>query len=1026
MIHDRLSQSGLADGAMLDGALDDGDTGALGDGSALGALNNPDADPPPPGPEAPGDRHAPAGGQGDHRPPARRDRAPPVLVDGAADEPVAIILRHFFVSSQRAARIIAALVPPQAGLRKHLPSSKGRPHAGSTAVARLAAAMAHVADPGDPAHVGACRLLQYLPALVLRKGTAIPQQLRTLANALQHDQPLPDATAPPSSDRDPRARWVERVAEAIADGDANALKRLLDSDPSAQEVPGHNEWVHRLHPPPEHPVDDEAVEWATRRDEVRRVRNLSHVPANAADVKRWASTHRRSAGDRFGWSASIIMSIQRTASGFAADIAKFWSVPIAQWADKGLASSIFRANVGRLLPQPPKPKPRPISAPSIARRIRAAALARICRRSVATWAQERGHVGMCGREDVYAYAAVPGIACRRGGVAHIADRSMSYQCIGRRPLLDAVIAFAQDDDVDQEAAAAMLAMAELCVFDTDGISRTTTVYPNGARATVNGLAQGCAASPALQTLTLAHAMPLGAPHPGARARGAHDDMWVVARRDAPCAATAVPDTTATVGGRYEATKAAYLSPEPRAAVLAGVAHPSAVKEGAEADRVTCFGGPVAASAGWAATVLHERFRRTVESIGHISSLSPDIALGVMQALRGPGTCLRYQLSHLPPVLDERSRTLQILRTIDDEWVACLARCLGHPPDTIPRDVVFSPTGWRHESAAEKWEYYYYSALSDAWPRICATVDGLWTEREIAEACAVNGVDEHTSPAAAINQEVTRHSPPEAAPPADTPPNLWTSAIAPTALTLISRVDEGAIRFAATMSLGLPIWPTLRIQPPSACPACGVPRDPTRGRSRAMGSGPNSPTQYLDDFGHHVLSCTRMCPRGGTLRRHNTWARALADISYAVGREGAPHDQPIFPSSSRRGHGGMRPADFLETSHTHPDGHACDTTVGIACLMSAQARADKKMEKFRAALAAHPSLRFTPIAADTRGNQCREAWALQREWSIALAAQRAVEGVSPGSPLPEVRAACGRAFAHAMFAHLVALRALCPP
>ena len=739
----------------------------------------------------------------------------------------------------------------------------------------------------------------------------------------------------------------------------------------------------------------------------------------ARDVRRWAATHRAKSGDPMGWSGQLLDDMVRVDPAVATTFAGVLSVPARQWRSRELAAVVWRTNTGNLLPQPGK-GPRPISAPSIPRRIVSAAHSRTIRTAASAYSAARGHVGMAGGAHNYLYAAWPRIVVAMGGDYHAGDRSKSYQTLGRLPMLQALVSLAdrEADAGHPKTVAAVDALYSACLFDSPILPRTTTTFPHRPDATSHALAQGCSSSPVAQTVTLARHVPLSHA-PGVTRLAAHDDIHLCALPAAPIASLRLPEA-GSVGGCYNPSKDVWVGPRAAEAVAQGIA--------ARHDTMaTCFGAPVGDVRRWTREVLLPRAMRTIESITELASAAPDTAIAVAHLLRGPGTFLAYQLSFIPP----SAGVADILANIDERWAALVASLAGATLTPRIRATIYgaAPHCMRHLEAAAHHAQVFYEGLSRGWQQIASTAAAA--SMPIHEVAAAAGIPEAGggSPAARLQKALaaarhassTRHtaiappmtdgSVPGAAAPGgdDGIPSLWVLALEPWNPASPTR-DPTTRPLALARVLGVPIWPALGVPPPAVCPGCRSPRDPDLGRSEPFREHKAQIAGRLDDFGEHVLACHRIVPHGGLHRRHNTWARALVRVATACCADVEYHDGPgLFTDGSRK-----RPADFLQKRVAqYPAGVACDTTVGLRIVSKARDRATNKHRKLRNVLPSHPGLGFVAVAADLAGDSAEEVGRLVSGWVKSLSNGRARARAHPGAPSTEVPAAFGHAFAGAM-------------
>ena len=245
---------------------------------------------------------------------------------------------------------------------------------------------------------------------------------------------------------------------------------------------------------------------------------------------RWARAKAHKGADAGGWCGQLVLDLAATDREVATLLASLWSQPPLAWADARARTQALRSARGVLLRQVGKPKPRPISAPSIPRRVRTAAAARQARPLASAFCRARGQLGLCGSAELSAYAILPRLMLQLGGTTNSADLEASYQNFHRTSLLRGVRDAVLDDAAvcRPEAARALVELAGDAVFDGEGLQRTCTTFPSGAVRTSHALCQGCSSSPTLEAIALAASSPLLSAIPprdreGTVRLGAHDD-----------------------------------------------------------------------------------------------------------------------------------------------------------------------------------------------------------------------------------------------------------------------------------------------------------------------------------------------------------------------------------------------------------------------------------------------------------------------------------------------------------------------
>ncbi len=363
---------------------------------------------------------------------------------------------------------------------------------------------------------------------------------------------------------------------------------LIDAGPEDHTWPHADAASHldTLFPPATGVCGDEAAQWALHGARVGEAADLPVI--SATTLIGWARSHRSKGGDHLGWSAQLILDLCRVDSDVARLLAAFWSASPASYSpDHHLFAAVFRECAGHLLRQEGKEKPRPISAPSLCRRIRGCTDARRARAAVALYAGARGHVGLGHDGDLAAYSLWPQLVVKMGGTALFGDRTASYQMFSRNAILDASSRFLASAEASARPAGAAAFARLISDFVVDWPSaprggRTTTVFRRYGddRRVANALAQGCSSSPILQTIILA-AGPVtsptpaaggaaaAAPHPaGILRRGAHDDLFVTAPAHTPTASIVLPPCFG--GGSYNLAKSVAVGSA--AAAVSGAGH----------------------------------------------------------------------------------------------------------------------------------------------------------------------------------------------------------------------------------------------------------------------------------------------------------------------------------------------------------------------------------------------------------------------------------------------------------------------
>ena len=224
------------------------------------------------------------------------------------------------------------------------------------------------------------------------------------------------------------------------------------------------------------------------------------VSLDDQDVLWWARGRRSRAGDAAGWSANLICCLGARCRRVVASLAAFWRIAPGALGDARLATWQWRTMQGTLFSQPGKPKPRPIAAPSLCRRVVVSHLSRACRGVVWRFCASRGYVGHGHGAELDAYSAFPLHAVAMGLTFCCHDRSNSQNTLGRAPMLRGLRdaaggADARDRHNDPAGYRRLVELAALCVFDSAALPRNVVNIRDGPRGVrLNALSQGCASA----------------------------------------------------------------------------------------------------------------------------------------------------------------------------------------------------------------------------------------------------------------------------------------------------------------------------------------------------------------------------------------------------------------------------------------------------------------------------------------------------------------------------------------------------
>jgi hypothetical protein len=933
--------------------------------------------------------------------------------------------------------VAACRAPP----RRFLPSSKaGAP---PPYARRLAAAAAEVvlraAVAGNP---GAQVLALNLPRVLFRRGFEIPAQIQALISGAPQPYSVPAA-----SPRDPVEAWGARIGRAIEAGDCRATALMLEEGPDDRTLPVAEEsaWLDRLFPHhPEGEVEGEAHEWARLAEEFGP--ELKPLRLTATGVLRWAHAKVHKGADAGGWSARLVLDLAATNKEVGALLAAFWSLPPAAWPDRRARIAAFRSASGVLLRQDGKPKPRPIAAPSVVRRVRTAAAARSARPLADAFSTARSQVGLAHGAELAAYAMIPRLMVMLGATSASADLEASFQNFWRSSIIKGVSACVRSDEAAgrPEAAAALLALVRETIADSPDLDRTSTTFSSGASRRSHALCQGCSSSPTVEAIVLATLNgradgTLAPPIPGVVRLAAHDDFQATAMPSAPIDCLRPPDPGG--GARYNPLKSVAVGPRAVEAVESGIV-------GSAAPYVCVFGVPVGDAGRWAKEVWLPKWERRVAGLRRIAAHAPDVAAHAAVLVGGPGAAAAHWLAHTQ-VPDEATRA--ILRRADDTWVDLFVAFAGSDPARLRTDSPelveavadrlfgVGPACFGHRGAAESADAVYWAGLRKAWPVVRAraaqagiSLDDLAaaagvpsdvpsagvshyiadrSEREQADVAAVRAERATRCSGDAHGNTGARAS--SAARDAGYP-NLRVEALRSSRWAVAGQLsrDGHSASLALASLFGLPLWPALGFQPPAHCRRCHAP-------ASHLVSGPLDPAQpqrgpprgvraQLDDHGEHIAACLKSGPPAGAKRRHDDVTRDLAGIAAECGRPARYHDGPVFDFGPK-----SRPADWLDGAVCH------DLNMGARIVQRVELRERDKVDKYRAqfALPEHRHLSFRPFAVDNGGEVGPAASLTLAEWAKSLAAARKISGLPTGNPTADVRVAAGRAFTRASIAQI---------
>jgi hypothetical protein len=907
-------------------------------------------------------------------------------------------------------------------------------------------------------HAAAQIIALWLPRIMFRRGMEIPAQVAAFA---ANHRPSPAPARDSATARDMLAAWCARVGRAVEAGDIRAACTLLEQGEGVAPFNAVEEspWLDRLFPhsaegevqPGSDGDDPSAAEHALwSRSSAPFVDHDGPQLVTARDVVSWARAKAHKAADAGGWSGQMVLDLVSTDSSIAVLLASLWSLPPQGWVDRRARNFALRSATGVLLRQQGRDKPRPVAAPTVARRVATAAAARKARALTAAFCEERGQLGLSGGGALTAYAMIPHLMVKACGATTVsADLEAAFQSMSRDGLVRGALAcLASDAAVGRPAAAsALVTLAGAAVFDTPLMSRTTTSFASGAERVSHALCQGCSSSPTLCAVALAAAAKSHAPaEVGVVRLSAHDDYQATAMPGVPTEALRPPDPG--VGARYNPKKSVAVGPGAAEAVARGIAATAA-------PYASVFGVPVGDTARWVREVWMPKQAHRVDAIRRVARHAPDVAILTAVAIGGPGAAGVHWMAHVRCWEDEA--VMQQLRDADRMWIDLFVSLAGLDPVELRRDAphraaavrsrVFGagPACLGHRSAAEAAEATYWAGLRRAWPIIRARVadagvpsllGDLLVAAGVPPAVPADGVaawvavraEEEAAALAAVRTRLAKEcsgvgeatawgatSSPEAV--LEARPNLRVEALRASRWQLAGQLSKdgrgGPISLA--ILFGLPLWPALGLPSPSHCPRCLAPAHVTVGGAGVAEDGPHCGANsrpgvraVLDDGGEHVAACLLSGPAAGPKRRHDGVVRDLAQISSGCGRTARYHDGPIFRFGRK-----SRPADWLEGRVCH------DLVIGARSVMCATAREREKTRKYAVQMAEHPAYVFRPFGAENGGEIGPVASATVADWSRALAAARKVAMLPVGNPAGDVRAAVGRAFVRASISQVMA-------
>jgi hypothetical protein len=403
---------------------------------------------------------------------------------------------------------------------------------------------------------------------------------------------------------------------------------------------------------------------------------------------------------------------------------KFLSLPPSDFVDPGARAAAFRTNSGILLARSGK-DPRPISAPSIFRKITSAIDARASRPAASTFCERRGQFGLSHPGALLAYSILPRLVVELGGTSVSADNENSFQCFSRAGLLTgAATLFSSTAALEHPSSTAAVArLFDRCIFDSavHQLPRTITVFAKLGHIRVsNALSQGCSSSPTAEAITLASAPPSPS-FPLSLRRSAHDDFQASGLPGCPLEAFAPPSPWG--GSRYNTAKSVAVGPAAKDLVARGYAARASTF-------VSVFGAPVGDVEDWLLATWAPRFRRVMGNLKRAFDVNPSAAILTANSIKGPGASAAHWLRSTP--VHKYPNALKVLQDIDDEWVHLLLYFAGYDHSTASNesrlterelsacyDRTFGsgPSCLAHISAAQVAPVRYQEGISRAWPTV---------------------------------------------------------------------------------------------------------------------------------------------------------------------------------------------------------------------------------------------------------------------------------------------------------------------
>ena len=879
-------------------------------------------------------------------------------------------------------------------VRKSLPGALSRSVGAARFIfAEIVAEASARATAGSPS---ADLVVAFAPRLFLRKGYTLHECVEQLLSGRSPEPPIFASTR------------LQRAAHALASGvreqrrsyTLRVLERYVCEADYGQRDPPSSNVVEELFPQ-QAALDGETDRLKALRD---RFSDLQRVEFSDRDLKKWASGHLTSAGGFAGWTGAILLDLFGIRKDAAVLLTKLWTRPVDAWSWPNAARILWRHCDGWLLPK--TNGWRPIGAPQLPRRVAGGAALRCCLPLVRRYCEARGQFGLSAEPAVLAYTYAATLHTLAGGVIAFADRAKSYQTIERRAVVDAL------EDVinsvtpaERGMAARLLDAVDQCWSESPDLGVTRVCFDTlDCQVQARGLAQGCTVSVMLQAIVLAW----WACRERVECAMAHDDLWMDE-------GTVLPSCEC-IGGAYNPGKCASSSSD---------------------EPLVIWGRPINRFAHFAHEIWLGRSRARCRAIADIATVDFAAAVAAIDRLGGPLASAIHWLKALPPAAFndsyKSSSVIDALRLAEKDWVDLLATIAGENALPDPERAFGSswgfgterPSGCAHRFAADGLARGFAGAVAlgsnlgldvGRWALLVNLPVDIPGGASLGDTAARAAATRTVQALLDSQVEPRSHIPPRAL-------NLWLLALRPPCrlpdlapLAWVSRkgpVDRNMVlRVAFRRVLDLPVWPALGISPQvdAPCTLCaGVINQPLRGGVGAR----------LDRNGKHVTACVAVRGPCGNVSRHDSLARAAAEMGRLIGLDSFYHNGPLIdrgPGEQRR----YRPADWFtrdDNCGVYPLGVCHDITIRAVDGTALAGVENDKIKKYKPFFDSYPGLGFQPFAVSLDGNIGPQAAATLQRWARRLAASRIAVGEPAGQPHDDVLRAFARAFAAVIVAQL---------